>query len=409
MRIANYSLIKTDNVFLIKIYAKFLMKNQLSLYSIIILSLCVGISNSFAVTPCPEEDNPSPSRWSDCYGEYTYPNGKKYSGTYKDGKRHGQGIFIFTDGETYDGEFENGTYQGIGTYTFTNGNKYKGEWKDGEFDGEGTFTFGPASQNPGDYYNGKWEKGSFTGKGVYYYLAPNGDKGNIFIGKIQNGKPNGKGNLTYKNGDTYSGEMNGGKPNGKGTIKYSNGDIYIGQVKNGVPNGEGSITFGAQSKFSGNSYAGEYRNGEYHGQGIYTWGALSEFSGDVYEGEWRKGKKNGQGIYTLADGRIQQGMWEDDKFKYPKKGLRTITRQRSNNPILVEKEDEENSSWRDFLGLLAQLKSKIIDSKEQKNIKAENENNITEPQEPLPVDNKPTEDRFSVAKLKNWWSDLRKR
>ena len=385
------------------------MKNQLSLYGIIVLILWGGINGTIALPLCPEEDNPSPSRWSDCYGEYTYPNGKKYSGTYKDGKRHGEGIFVFTDGETYDGEFNNGSYQGVGTYTFTNGNKYKGEWKDGDFDGEGTFTYGPASQTPGDYYTGKWKKGSFTTNGAYYYLAPNEDKGNIFIGKIQNGKPNGKGNLSYKSGDIYSGEVRDGKPNGKGTIKYINGDIYIGHVKNGVPNGEGSITFGSQSNFASNSYVGEYRNGEYHGQGIYTWGALSEFSGDVYEGEWRKGKKNGQGAYTLADGRIQQGMWENDKFKYTQKGLRTVTRQRSGNPALAEKEDEENNSWRDFLGLLAQLKNKIIDSKEQKNIKTEDENNIIEAQEPGPVNNNPSEDQFSVAKLKNWWSDLRKR
>ena len=169
------------------------------------------------------------------------------------------------------------------------------------------------------------------------------------------------------------------------------------------------MTFGSQSNFASNSYVGEYRNGEYHGQGIYTWGELSEFSGDVYEGEWRKGKKNGQGAYTLADGRIQQGMWENDKFKYTQKGLRTVTRQRSGNPALAEKEDEENNSWRDFLGLLAQLKNKIIDSKEQKNIKTEDENNIIEAQEPGPVNNNPSEDQFSVAKLKNWWSDLRKR
>jgi hypothetical protein len=102
-------------------------------------------------------------------------------------------------------------------------------------------------------------------------------------------------------------------------------------------------------------------------------------------------------------------MWEDDKFKYPQKGLRTITRQRSNRPILAEKVNEENSSWRDFLGLLSQLKNKIIDSKEQKNIKTQDDKTTIEPQEPLPVDNSPNEDGFSVAKLKKWWSDLRKR
>ena len=43
-------------------------------------------------------------------GVYTYGNGYKYEGEWKDGKRHGQGTFTHPDGR-----------------------KYVGEWKDGEF------------------------------------------------------------------------------------------------------------------------------------------------------------------------------------------------------------------------------------------------------------------------------------
>ena len=42
------------------------------------------------------------------YGTYTYANGDKYVGEFKEGAMHGQGTFITTDGSTYAGEFKDG-------------------------------------------------------------------------------------------------------------------------------------------------------------------------------------------------------------------------------------------------------------------------------------------------------------
>ncbi len=52
------------------------------------------------------------------YGTYTYANGGKYVGEFKDGKRNGQGTFISADGK----------------------NKYVGEWKNDKIYGQGTWT-----------------------------------------------------------------------------------------------------------------------------------------------------------------------------------------------------------------------------------------------------------------------------
>ena len=38
----------------------------------------------------------------------TYSDGQKYSGDFKDGEKHGQGILIDADGKTVEGEFKNG-------------------------------------------------------------------------------------------------------------------------------------------------------------------------------------------------------------------------------------------------------------------------------------------------------------
>ena len=38
-------------------------------------------------------------------GNYTWPNGKKYEGEWKDGKKDGKGIILYEDGSKMEGVF----------------------------------------------------------------------------------------------------------------------------------------------------------------------------------------------------------------------------------------------------------------------------------------------------------------
>ena len=38
-------------------------------------------------------------------------------------------------------------------------------------------------------------------------------------------------------------------------------------------------------------------------------------NGDRYEGEWNNDMKNGEGTMCYKNGKIEQGNWEEDKFK----------------------------------------------------------------------------------------------
>ncbi|WP_019680043.1 hypothetical protein, partial [Ruminococcus flavefaciens] len=47
-------------------------------------------------------------------GVFTYTNGNKYEGSFKEGVKHGRGVFTWADGNVYEGEYENDMRNGIG-------------------------------------------------------------------------------------------------------------------------------------------------------------------------------------------------------------------------------------------------------------------------------------------------------
>jgi hypothetical protein len=57
---------------------------------------------------------------------YTLPNGDRYEGQSKDGKRHGQGSFYyFADGYNYTGDWVDDMQTGQGVITWPSGDKYE--------------------------------------------------------------------------------------------------------------------------------------------------------------------------------------------------------------------------------------------------------------------------------------------
>ena len=54
--------------------------------------------------------------------------------------KNGQGTFTFSDGSKYVGEWKDDKPYGQGTFTSPDGSKYVGEWKDGKRHGYGTMT-----------------------------------------------------------------------------------------------------------------------------------------------------------------------------------------------------------------------------------------------------------------------------
>ena len=78
--------------------------------------------------------SPIDSEW----GTYISPDGDKYEGEWKDGKKHGQGTITLSSGTKYVGEWKDDQRTGQGTMTYYDGAKYEGGWKDGKRHGQGT-------------------------------------------------------------------------------------------------------------------------------------------------------------------------------------------------------------------------------------------------------------------------------
>ena len=106
-------------------------------------------------------------------GTMVFSTGHKYSGIFKDGLRHGEGVLLMPGGRKIVGIWEENEIR-AGTYTAPDGTIYEGQWKFRERNGQGTLTF------------------------------PDGRK---YVGEFKSGQRHGKGTMTWLDGRQYIGEF----------------------------------------------------------------------------------------------------------------------------------------------------------------------------------------------------------
>ena len=139
---------------------------------------------------------------------------------------------IYPNGEKYIGEFKNGKRHGQGTLEYSIWKKYVGEWKDDKRHGQGTLI-------------------------NKLYIE------STYVGEWINDKKNGYGIITFVDGPIYDGEWKDDKENGKGTVTLQDVKTYIADFKNGLAilTNEDSIIYD-----KGEIFYGKYKNGKKHDQ-----------------------------------------------------------------------------------------------------------------------------------------------
>jgi hypothetical protein len=182
---------------------------------LIMLIICLGPLDSFG-DDCIEGDCVNGQ------GTMVYATGHKFTGGFKDGGRHGDGVLLMPGGRKIVGTWQNNEIV-EGTFTHPDGTIYVGHWKFRERNGQGTLTF-----PDGRKYIGEFKSDQRHGKGTMVY--PDGRK---YVGDFNYGERSGSGSMTYPDGRKYTGEFKAGERNGRGTMIYSDGKKLEGEFKNG--------------------------------------------------------------------------------------------------------------------------------------------------------------------------------
>ena len=118
---------------------------------------------------------------------------------------------------------------------------------------------------------------------------------------------------------TYEGEFMEGKMHGNsGTIEWYNGDEYEGSFKNGKYD-EGlykNSRYSYNGKWDGENWKGVFKIYDIKINGQFPTGlAKVETEEYMYEGELKNGKKHGQGTMTYkVTGEVKNGLWINNKF-----------------------------------------------------------------------------------------------
>ncbi|MDG1947876.1 MAG: trypsin-like peptidase domain-containing protein [Amylibacter sp.] len=288
------------------------MRQIIVFFSTLII-LTLGISNAWALPNCVGPY--STTNWKNCFGSFTWSNGDKYLGDFKDGNRTGQGTYTYANGDKYIGRFNNNDMNGWGSFFYASGEIYIGAFKDNSPHGHGTRTFAPGSEWEGDKYVGEHKNNMMHGQGTYTYASGEIQEGIFKDGKflyaqtktLPNCPSSGDfhncfGTYTWANGNKYVGEWQNNKRNGQGINTWADGEKYIGEWQNDKRNGQGNNTWA-----NGEKHVGLYKNDLRHGQGTYTYA-----NGDTYEGGYKNDDRDGQGTYTYANGRKEVGEFKNN-------------------------------------------------------------------------------------------------
>ncbi|XP_049743812.1 alsin isoform X1 [Elephas maximus indicus] len=204
-----------------------------------------------------------------------------YNGRWLSGKPHGRGVLKWPDGKMYSGMFRNGLEDGYGEYRILN-----------------------KALNKEDHYVGHWKEGKMCGQGIYSYAS-----GEVFEGCFQDNMRHGhgllrSGKLTSSSPSMFIGQWVMDKKAGYGVFDdITRGEKYMGMWQDDVCQGNGVVV----TQF-GLYYEGNFNLNKMMGNGVL----LSE-DDTIYEGEFSDDwTLSGKGTLTMPNGDYIEGFFSGE-------------------------------------------------------------------------------------------------
>ena len=84
-----------------------------------------------------------------------YTTGHKFTGGFKDGGRHGDGVMLLPGGRKIVGTWQDNEIV-EGTFTQPDGTQYVGQWRFRERNGHGTMIYPDGKKQEGEFKNGEF-------------------------------------------------------------------------------------------------------------------------------------------------------------------------------------------------------------------------------------------------------------
>lgn len=204
-----------------------------------------------------------------------------YDGRWLSGKPHGRGVLKWPDGKVYSGMFRNGLEDGYGEYRIPN-----------------------KALNKEDHYVGHWKEGKMCGQGVYSYAS-----GEVFEGCFQDNMRHGhgllrSGKLTSSSPSMFIGQWVMDKKAGYGVFDdITRGEKYMGMWQDDVCQGNGVVV----------TQFGLYYEGNFHLNKMAGSGVLLSEDDTIYEGEFSDDwTLSGKGTLTMPNGDYIEGYFSGE-------------------------------------------------------------------------------------------------
>ncbi|KAM4697842.1 alsin [Rhinophrynus dorsalis] len=232
-------------------------------------------------------------------GVLSWPDGRIYSGTFRNGLEDGYGEFkipnkILNKEDRYLGQWKDGKMCGHGTYWYANGEVYEGFFQDNMRHGHGLLRSGKLTSTSPSIFIGQWVMDKKTGYGVFDDIT----RGEKFMGMWQDDVRQGNGLVVTQFGLYYEGAFNLNKMMGIGVLLSEDDTVYEGEFSDDwTLNGKGVLKMSNGDCIEGH-FSGEW------GTGIKVNGTYSKPS--LYNDETEKEKSLKLGCLSVS---------ADDKWK----------------------------------------------------------------------------------------------